>query len=131
MRDIAEASKTPVDCAKNILKYIKPVNFQVLHSQVLVAHYIRPAKSKGGIIMTDAAVQEDRFQGNCFLVIGLGKGAFKDDSIAKFNGDKLKIGDWVMAVTADGAALYINSVPCRLFSDTRILMKVEDPGMYY
>lgn len=131
MRDIAEASKTPADCAKNILKHVKNVDHQVLHSQVLVAHYIRPAKSKGGIIMTDTAVQEDRFQGNCFLVIGLGKGAFKDDSIAKFNGDKLKIGDWVMAVTADGSALYINSVPCRVFSDTRILMKVEDPGMYY
>ena len=133
MRDIAEASKTPADCAKQILKYVKPVTAttQVLHSQVLVAHYIRPSKSKGGIIMTDAAVQEDRFQGNCFLVIGLGKGAFKDDAIAKFNGDKLKVGDWVMAVTADGAALYINSVPCRIFSDTRILMKVEDPGMYY
>ncbi len=76
-------------------------------------------------------MQEDRFQGNCFLVIGLGKGAFKDDNIAQFNGDKLKVGDWVMAVTADGAALYINSVPCRIFSDTRILMKVEDPGIYY
>ena len=131
MRDIAEASKTPADCAKNILKHVKAVNHQVLHSQVLVAHYIRPAKSKGGIIMTDAAVQEDRFQGNCFLVIGLGKGAFKDDAIAKFNGDKLKIGDWVMYVPADGVSLFINQVPCRLFQDTRILMKVTNPEIYY
>lgn len=131
MRDIAEASKTPADCAKQIMHYVKSAKHTVLHSQVLVAHYIQPAKTKGGIIRTDTAVQEDRFQGNCFLVIGLGKGAFKDDSIAKFNGDKLKVGDWVMAVTADGAALYINSVPCRVFSDTRILMKVEDPGIYY
>ena len=131
MRDIAEASKTPVDCAKQILKYTKVAKFEVLHGQVLVAHYIRPAKSKGGIIMTDNSVQEDRFQGNCFLVIGLGPLAFKDDNIAKFAGMKLKVGDWVMAVTADGAALYVNSVPCRLFSDTRLLMKVEDPGLYY
>ena len=131
MRDIAEVSRTAADCKREIMKHLKGIEHQVFHSQVLVAHYIQPAKTKGGIIRTDSAVQEDRFQGNCFLVIGLGKGAFKEDAIAKFNGDKLKIGDWVMAVTADGAALYINSVPCRIFSDTRILMKVEDPGMYY
>jgi co-chaperonin GroES (HSP10) len=131
MRDIAEASKTPADCAKQILKHVKGIEHTVLHSQVLVAHYIRPAKSKGGIIMTDAAVQEDRFQGNCFLVVAMGPLAFKDDNIAKFGGAELKVGDWVMAVTADGAALYVNSVPCRIYSDTRILMKVDDPGMYY
>lgn len=131
MRDIAEASRSPEDCAKQIMKALKGANHTVLHSQVLVAHFIQPAQTKGGIFKPDNTIQEDRFQGNCFLVIGLGKGAFKDDSIAKFNGDKLKVGDWVMAVTADGAALYINSVPCRIFSDTRILMKVEDPGMYY
>lgn len=131
MRNIAEASTAPDDCKREILKHLKGINHQVFHSQVLVAHYIQPARTKGGIFRTDNAVQEDRFQGNCFLVIGLGKGAFKDDNIAQFNGDKLKVGDWVMAVTADGAALYINSVPCRIFSDTRILMKVEDPGIYY
>ena len=131
MRDIAEASKTPADCAKNILKYVKTAKHQVLHSQVLVAHYIRPAKSKGGIIMTDAAVQEDRFQGNCFLVIGLGPLAFKDDNIAQFHGDKLKVGDWVMGVAGDGISMFINGVPCRLFDDTRILMKVKNPELYF
>jgi len=131
MRDIAEASRTAADCKREINKHLKGIEHQVFHSQVLVAHYIQPAKTKGGIIRTDTSVQEDRFQGNCFLVVGLGPLAFKDDSIAKFGGQKLKIGDWVMAVTADGAALYINSMPCRIFSDTRILMKVEDPGMYY
>ncbi len=131
MRDIAEASTTPVDCAKQILKYTKVVKQEVLHSQVLVAQYIRPAKTKGGILLTDVAIQEDRFQGNCFLVVGLGPLAFKDDNIAKFGGTKMKIGDWVMAVPGDGVALYINSVPCRIYSDTRLLMKVEDPGMYY
>lgn len=131
MRDIAEASRTPKDCKREIMKYLGEIKPHVLHSQVLVAQYIKPAKSKGGIIMTDRNVQEDRFQGTIFLVIALGKGAFKDDNIAKFNGDELKVGDWVMAVAADGVAMDINSVPCRLYSDTRILMKVADPGMYY
>lgn len=103
----------------------------VLHSQVLVMGYIPPAVSKGGIILTDKTVEEDRFQGNVGLVIALGKGAFKDDNIAQFHGDSLKIGDWVMYVAADGVSMFINRVPCRLFSDTRILMKVTQPELYY
>ena len=130
MRDIAEASATPEECRKQIQMHLKKVRQDVFHSQVLVAHYIRPAKTKGGIILGDKRVQEDRFQGNIFLVIGLGKGAFKDDNIAKFNGDRIKVGDWVMAQASDGIGMDINAVPCRLYQDTRILMKVEDPSQY-
>lgn len=104
---------------------------EVLHSQVLVMGYVAPARTKGGIILTDKAVEEDRYQGNVGLVIGLGKGAFKDDAVAKFHGDKLQIGDWVMYVAADGISMFINRTPCRLFSDTRILMKVQTPEIYY
>jgi len=128
MREIAEASTDP---KKAIMSALGKHNTYVFHSQVLVAQYIRPAKTKGGIFMPDKIIEEDRFQGNVFLVVAMGKGAFKDDNIAKFNGDKLKVGDWVMAIPADGNALFINEVPCRIFSDTRILMKVEDPEIYY
>lgn len=131
MRDIAEASSTSEQCRKQLQKYLKGLEPTVFHSQVLVAGYIRPAKTKGGIIRTDTNVQEDRFQGNCFLVVAMGKAAFKDDHIAKFNGDSIKVGDWVMAVAADGISMYINSVPCRLYEDTRILMKVSDPEIYF
>jgi co-chaperonin GroES (HSP10) len=103
----------------------------VLHSQVLVAGYIASSRTKGGIIKIDKTIEEDRWQGNIGLVIALGKGAFKDDSVAQFHGDKLKIGEWVMYLPADGVALYINQVPCRLFQDSRILMKVTNPEIYY
>ena len=105
--------------------------FTVLHSQVLVAGYIPSSRTKGGIIKIDKTIEEDRWQGNIGLVIGLGKGAFKDDSVAQFHGDKLKIGEWVMYLPADGIAMYINQVPCRLFQDSRILMKVTNPEIYY
>ncbi len=103
----------------------------VLHSQVLVAGYIPPSRTKSGLYRTDANLEEERFQGAIGLVIGLGKGAFKDDGVAKFNGDSLKVGDWVMYLPADGIALSIHQVPCRLFQDTRILMKVTNPEIYY
>ena len=103
----------------------------VLHSQVLVMGYVPPLMTKGGIIRPDKTVEEERFQGNVGLVVALGGGAFKDDNIAQFNGDSLAIGDWVMYVAADGISMFIREVPCRLFSDTRILMKVTSPEIYY
>lgn len=130
MREISE-SKLPRD--KALLAALKGAQKTqtVLHSQVLVAGYVPASVSKGGIFFTDKKVEEDRFQGNVGLVIGLGKGAFKDCGVAEFHGDTLKIGEWVMYQPADGIGLFINAVPCRLFQDTRILMKVQNPEIYY
>jgi len=36
-----------------------------------------------------------------------------------------------MFVASDGVAMFINEVPCRLFDDSRILMRVEDPEAYF
>lgn len=128
MRQIAEESTDP---KKVLLKALGKHETHVLHSKVLVAGYVRPAKTKSGLYMPDSVIEEDRHQGTIFMVIALGKGAFKDDNIAKFNGDTLKVGDWVMCVPGDGLAMFINEVPCRLFDDTRILMKVKDPEIYF
>lgn len=131
MRQIADSSDDPKEVLKKALGPDAMKDYTVLHSQVLCATYVRPGKTKGGIFMPDKVVEEDRWQGNIGMVIALGNGAFKDDSVAQFHGEKLKIGDWVMYVPADGVSLFINSVPCRLFQDTRILMKVTNPEIYY
>ncbi len=124
MRQIAEDITDP---KKVLLKYLGRHDTEVLHSKVLVATYVRPAVTKGGVLV----IEEDRFQGNIGMVIGLGPGAFRDDNIAQFHGKKLEVGDWVMYVPADGISMFINEVPCRLFDDTRILMKVKDPELYF
>ena len=72
--------------------------FTVLHSQVLVAGYIPSSITKGGIFKIDKTIEEDRWQGNIGLVIGLGKGAFKDCGVAEFHGDNLKIGDTTLYI---------------------------------
>lgn len=131
MREIAEASTGPADCAREIKKHLNGIKHEVFHANVLVATYISPAKSRGGILFTDKKIQEDKFQGNCFLVLDTGPLAFKDDGVAKFGGATIKKGDWVLAIPGDGQATEINSVPCRIYSDTRILMKVDDPSKYY
>jgi co-chaperonin GroES (HSP10) len=146
MRLIAEDELNPIDARLTHLRHVSgkpratlkqllkgPVadELTVLHSQVLVMGYVPPSRTKSGLYLTDKTTEEERFQGNCGLVIALGGGAFKDDNIAQFNGDFLAIGDWVMYVAADGVSMFIREVPCRLFSDTRILMKVTSPEIYY
>lgn len=131
MREIAESSFDPKVALLSAVGKQTLKELTVLHSQVLVAGYVQPAKSKGGIFKPDTIIEEDRWQGNIGLVIALGKGAFKDDGVAQFHGDKLEIGDWVMYLPADGVSLFIKQVPCRLFQDTRILMKVTNPEIYY
>lgn len=128
MREIAESSTDPKQA---ILEALGKHDTYIFHSKVLVATYVRPAKTSSGLFLPDKTIEEDRYQGTIFLVIGMGKGAFKDDNIAKFNGDKIKVGDWVMGVAGDGIAMFINGVPCRLFDDTRILMRVKNPELYF
>jgi|SRR5579859_2877430 len=128
MRQIAESSTDP---KKALLDGLGKHDTKVFHSKVLVATYVRPAVTKGGIYVPDKTIEEDRYQGTIGLVIGLGPGAFKDDHIAKFHGDKLKVGEWVMYVAADGVSMFINGVPCRLFDDSRILMRVKTPELYF
>lgn len=128
MRQIAESSTDPKAA---ILKALGKHDTKVFHSKVLVATYVRPAMTRGGVYMPDKVIEEDRYQGTVGLVVALGPGAFKDDNIAQFHGDGLTIGDWVMYVAADGISMNINEVPCRLFEDTRILMRVTDPEIYF
>lgn len=128
MRQIAESTSDP---KKALLDALGKHDTEVFHSKVLVATYVRPARTKGGIFMPDKTIEEDRYQGTVGLVVKMGKGAFKDDNIAQFNGDKLSVGDWVLYVAGDGISMFINEVPCRLFDDTRILMRVKDPELYF
>lgn len=128
VREIADGGHDP----KSILtKAIGKISEEVFHNHILVATYIRPAQMKSGLYLADQTIQEDVYQGTVFLVLAKGPSAFKDDNIAQFHGMDVKVGDWVLARPSDGQALEINQVPCRLFEDTRILMRVSDPSRYW
>lgn len=131
IREISESKLPSREAHIAALGKIKN-QFQVLHSQVLVATYVQPEKTQGGIIIPDNSMHEGRFQGSIGLVIALGPGAFKDDNVAKFHGAKLEaMTSWVMFRASDGLELFINQVPCRLFEDVSIKMVVENPVLYW
>jgi len=57
---------------------------EVFGSDVLVALYIRPQKTKSGIILADSTREEDRWQGKAGLILKLGPTAYTDDEGNKF-----------------------------------------------
>lgn len=102
----------------------------VFHSRVLTMTYIASAR-RGSIIIPDKTREEDRWQGKIGLVVAMGPGAFKDDTVAKFHGQKIKINDWVLTRPADGMELFFNGCTLRLFEDVNILAKIGDPTQYW
>ena len=107
-------------------------NERVLHSQVLVAIWAGTQYHAGTkILKSDKALQETIYQGSVGIVIKVGAGAFKDVPGAKFYGETLKVGDFVLMKPSDGLQLMINGVPCRLFEDVNIKMVVSDPELYW
>jgi co-chaperonin GroES (HSP10) len=112
---------------------------EVFHNGVLVATYVAPEKTQGGIIRPDRSLAEDRFQGKCALVIKVGPDAFRDNDAqgVRFHGDMVHPGEWVFVRPSDGTEMFIGragareGVSCRLFRDIHIMGRVPDPSMIY
>lgn len=117
-----------VQAANEIRARIGPLDdVEVFHNMVLVATYIRPEKTAGGIIRPEKTRDEDKWQGKAGLVLKVGSIAFVDDATTKFNGVRVHAGDWVVFNVNDGFAMDFNKVRCRLLQDVHIKMRVLNP----
>lgn len=105
--------------------------YRVLASNVLVATYIKPARTAGGIIIPDSGTDEDRWQGKVGLVLKLGHTAFKYDGMAAYEGPIPEVGEFVMFHTSDSRELGINGTSCRFVDSSLIRMIVPDPDGVY
>ena len=104
---------------------------ELLNTNVLVAVYIRPEKTKGGIIMTEQARDEDRYQSKVGLIIKTGPTAFVESDGKWFSGLDLKAGDWVIFRPSDGWNITVNGVLCRMFDDAIIKGRIPHPDSVY
>ena len=112
--------------------------YEVFHNLILVATHLRGDKI-GSIYIPQKAMEEDRFQGKMGLVLKCGPLAFKDDSVAKFGGVEVEVGDWVLYRPSDGIELFIkdhmglanDGLACRLIEDSLIKGRVTDPSLIY
>jgi len=120
------------DPKADLLKEIGDIsNVEVFNNQVLVAIYIRPEQTKGGILLTNNIRDEDKWQGKIGLVLKKGPSAFVDDSKNWFNGIDVEINDWVVFRPSDGWGLTVNGNMCRLLDDTVIRGRVTHPDTIF
>jgi len=103
----------------------------VFHNYVLVATYIEPAKTSGGILLPEKRLDESRYQGKVGLVLKVGPIAFKSDALNDFGGLNVEPGDWVLFRPADGQELFIRGVSCRLIEDKLIKLSVSSPEVVF
>ena len=101
---------------------------EVLSDLVLVATYIRPEKTAGGIIRPIDNIKEDELQGKVGLILKMGPQAteYTDDTPAT-----CQVGDWVVYDIKAGWAVTINEVACRLVPYARLRMRISSPDVVF
>jgi co-chaperonin GroES (HSP10) len=122
---IMEHEVDPAESIRNEMGDISSV--EVFNNQVLVAVYIRPQKTKSGIILTNQTTDEDRYQSKVGLVLKKGPQAFEDVSGQWFNGLNIEEGDWIVFRPSDGWNITVNNVLCRIIDDVNIRGRVDQP----
>jgi co-chaperonin GroES (HSP10) len=124
-----EHETDPAQSLKNDLGDISDV--EVFNNQILVAVYIRPQKTRSGIILTDKTTEEDRYQSKVGLVVKKGPQAFLDKSGEWFKGISIEEDDWIVFRPADGWSIVVNNVLCRMIDDVNIKGRISHPDQVW
>lgn len=108
-------------------------DFVVPFNKILVGIYMRPEKTRGGLILTDQYRDEDKWQGKAGLILKRGPMAFVDDDRVKFNGLDPQVGDWVVFRPSDGMKLDIRHKEghCILLTDTQVQLVIPTPDLVF
>jgi hypothetical protein len=105
---------------------------QIPNDLVLLATYIEPEKTVGGIIRPGKTLDESRFQGKAALLLKHGPTAFKFYNGGYAWSGALPVeGDWVIFRFSDAWEFFIRGVSCRIVEADFIKAVIDDPTMVY
>lgn len=125
---IAFKMQHAADPKAEILSKIGDISgLEVMHNRILVAVYVRPEKTAGGLFLPDKTRQEDVWQGKVGLVLAKGPQAFKDDATVSFAGQNVEPGDWVCFRVSDGWSLIVKGMECRMLEEISIRARIPAP----
>lgn len=105
-------------------------DIELFHNQVLLAVYLRPEKTKSGLILTADHLDEDRYQSKVGLLVKQGPLAFEQDG-NWFTGVTFQEHDWLIFRPSDGWSITVNGVLCRIFDDISIKGRAPHPDSVY
>lgn len=119
------------DPREDILRAVRPYIGKIHPSfeAVILATYVRPEKTKGGVILSSGNVgmrAEDPFQGKTHLIIAAGPTAFEDPDGIRWGDRKPQVGDWCMIRVSDGVMFKIGDVHCRLMTSALSIHVILD-----
>jgi co-chaperonin GroES (HSP10) len=106
-------------------------NIEIFNNQILVAIYIRPQATKGGILLADQTRREDSIQGKVGLILKKGASAFVDATANWFTGIDIRVNDWIFFRASDGWSLTIGGHPCRILDDVNVKGRVQHPDFVW
>ncbi len=101
----------------------------VMGARILVAPYIRPSQTRGGIYLSDNTKAEDKYQGKVGLVLALGPLAFKDDDSHRFGRITPRVGDWIVYSVGDTFAFELGRRRCRAVEDVDVHLIIQAPDI--
>jgi|TARA_R110001606_G_scaffold380872_1_gene541670 chaperonin GroES len=106
---------------KEMDKLPKPTGWRLL-----VLPFRAKQKTKGGVLLTDKAVEDSQLTTTVAMVLATGPDAYKDKD--KFpSGSWCKQGDWVVFGRYSGSRLRIEGGEVRILNDDEILGTIENP----
>ena len=121
-----------IDPRKDLLKKIgKLDDIEIFNNQLLCAVYVRPEKTKGGIVLPDQHRSEDKIQGKVGLVLKKGQSAFVDEGQNWFVGVNVEVNDWIIFRPADGWSITVNGVLCRILNDINVRGRIQHPDQVW
>lgn len=106
---------------------------ELFHNQVLVAVYMAPEKTAGGIIRPDTNKDEDRHQSKIGLIVKAGPNAFQADKSWTWP-DDIAVGDWVFFRVSDGWNVTVNGARdnlCRILDDVDVRGRIQHPDQVW
>lgn len=117
--------------------------FTIAQNEVLLAIYVRPQMTPGGILVTPNYLKEDLYQGKVGLVVKIGAACefVRTSASGRSFGIDVKLHDWVVTRPADTWPIDVNGRPdvllrsdfvaCRLVFDDQIRGVIAHPGMVW
>jgi co-chaperonin GroES (HSP10) len=127
-----------VDPKQEIIDRMKPFidEIHVMGEDVLLGVYMRPEKTKGGLLLAQQSRQEDEYQGLACVILKMGVLAFVEDETHKYGDRKPQVGDWVAVKKSQGFSFKIGVSstevqPCRLMHESGIKLIISEPDMVW